>query len=377
MSPKVTAVKCPEYELDIVYKAIKNGLKNISFQMPKNKTVLLKPNVLGAYKPEAAVTTHPIFVEAMCKMLTENNCKIIVGESSGFSGSTKNAMYATGIMDAAEKYGAEVIAFESTKIMHKKIRGRVLDKVALPALVDEVDIIINMPKLKTHSLMTYTAGVKNLFGLIPGGRKPDYHRMAQDADHFAGILCDIYQTVKPKVKLTILDAVVGMEGNGPSAGRPKKTGLVLVADDAGAMDYAVQKIIGLESPLMKCLIERKLLDTDKIILIGEMPSIHYRPPTSFISLSNMPNKLRNFIEKHMTAHPHVTEDKCVKCGICMKACPVKAIKLKPYPDFDRDVCIDCYCCHELCPQHAIYLKGTWLRNLLMRIVSVKAKLQRR
>lgn len=373
---KVSIAKCDRYDLDKVHNAVKQALKDIGFEMPKGKKVLVKPNILGAYKPEEAVTTHPALVEAICKLLKENDCKTIVGESSGFTGSTKNCLLASGIQKAAEKYGAEALSFESTTIIQKKINGKVLDKIALPSILDEVDMIISLPKLKTHTLMTYTAGVKNLFGLVPGGRKSDYHNMARDPKKFAELLCDIYETVKPKLKLTIADAIVGMEGNGPAAGKAKQTGLVIASDDAGALDYAVQKITGLESPTMKCLAERKLLDTRKIEIASELPRIPYKPPSSFMSISSFPPWLQNSLESQMTAHPHVKKKKCIKCGACAKSCPAKAITLAPYPDFNRKKCIDCYCCHELCPKHAIYLKGPPGHRLIKLLLHLKSAVQK-
>lgn len=219
--------------------------------------------------------------------------------------------------------------------------------------------------------MTYTAGVKNLFGIIPGGRKPDYHAVAKNPDEFAEILCDIYEAVKPKVKLTIMDAILGMEGNGPAAGKPKQTGLIIVSDDSGALDHTVQKIIGLESPIMKCLINRKLLNPKEIKIIGKVPKIPYSGPSGFLKMSKFPIWLQKYLERQLIAHPYVDEKKCVKCGICGKSCPVKAIKLKPYPLFNRNKCIDCYCCHELCPEQAIYLKGTFMRTLISKLMRIK------
>jgi len=376
MNAKVTVVKCQKYELDAVYNAVKQALDNIGFKTPRGKKVLVKPNILGAYRPEDAVTTHPIVVEAVCKLLKEHGCKTYVGDSSGFSGSTRNAIQASGIKEAAERHGATALSFESTKISQKPLKGKVLDEIALPSIIEDVDMIINLPKLKTHSLMTFTAGVKNLFGFVPGGRKPDYHNKARNPARFAELLCDVYAAVKPKLKLTIVDGIIGMEGNGPSAGKPKETGIIIASDDAAALDYVVQDIIGLESPIIKCLQERKLLDASSIERIGEIPRIPYKGPSSIMSLSKLPGWLQRFIERQMTAHPYVNEDKCAKCRICERSCPARAITMEPYPAFDRKKCIDCYCCHELCPEHAIYLKGTIWRRLLMKAMHLKRKADR-
>ncbi len=377
MTLKVAAAKCEKYDIDEVSEAIKAALKSIGAELPKGKKVLVKPNILGSYLPEEAITTHPVFIEAVCRMLKHNNCEIIVGDSSGFSGSTSKAICASGVKAAAEKYGATAVSFESTKIFQKKTKGKVLKEIALPNLLNEVDYVINLPKLKTHSLMVFTAGVKNLFGLVPGGRKPDYHNQAPTTDEFADLLCDIYAAVKPKLKLTIVDGILGMEGNGPAAGKPKQAGLVIASQDAGALDYIVQDIIGLQSPVVKKLISRKLLDPTKVEFVGELPRVNFRPPNSLIRTDIIPKLIRAYAQKQMTAHPFVREKDCIKCGICAKSCPTKAITLKPYPRFNRRTCIDCYCCHELCPEHAIYLKGSIGRKLLIMMMNIKTKVEKR
>ena len=254
--------------------------------------------------------------------------------------------------------------------------GKILKEVTLPTIIDEVDIIINLPKLKTHSLMVYTLGVKNLFGFIPGGRKPDYHAKAQDVEHFAELLCDIYQILKPKITLTIADGIIGMEGNGPSSGTPKKAGVIIISEDAGAIDYIAGKMISLETPLMNCILQRKLLDINEIETIGQIPNIPFKAPTGSSLIRKLPTFLQKMVGNNMVAHPYVKKKKCIKCRVCMKSCPVKAITLNPYPEFNRKKCVDCYCCHELCPENAIYLKGTIIRSMISLVMHIRSAIRR-
>ncbi|MAG07971.1 (Fe-S)-binding protein [Candidatus Woesearchaeota archaeon] len=368
MPEKVSVIKCSSYNKEEVYNSVKQSLDNIGFRFKENSTVLLKPNILSSTTPDKAVTTHPSIVEAVCKLLKEKNCKVIIAESSGFSGTTKKAFEVSGIKEAADRYNAELINLGSSalrKIENKE--GVVLKELYLPEILFKVDMIINLPKLKTHSLMLYTGAVKNLFGFIPGGRKQKYHLVGSTKEKLAKLLVDIYQLAKPN--LTIMDGVIGLEGNGPGvSGIPIKTGIIMVSESCPALDIIASGIIGynpFEIPTNKECIERDLVDKESIQVIGEFVKVNYKKPSP--QISKIPKFLSNLAFKHSISYPKINKELCRKCSICINSCPAKALQMKGYPVLDKSKCINCYCCHELCPHKAITLKKSAVISLLIKI----------
>jgi len=378
---KVSVLKCENYNVEEIYKVIKRSLKNINFQIPKNKKILLKPNVLSQRKPETAVDTHPAILNALCKLLKENNNEIWIGDSAGITdyGGTEEAFEVSGIKAVAKKYNAKLISFEGSE--KKEIidnNAKIIKKFILAKEPFTADLIINLPKLKTHVLTKYTGAVKNMFGCVPGGGKSEKHALAPNEDMFSHLLLDIYQNIKPH--LSIMDAIIGLEGDGPgSAGIPKKAGLILASENAIALDIEASRIIGyapLDIKTTKYAIERGLFTkTEDVEVIGEKNlKIDFKKPTAKAQVaSNLPKPIVKFIFNLTARKPYVKKNKCKKCNICANVCPVKAIKLKPYPKFNRKKCVLCYCCHEHCPYNAIELTYTTLINVYRKIKDLLKK----
>lgn len=356
---KVSVLKCSSYDEGLVYKTIKSSLELIDFKLKENSKVLIKPNVLSQYKPEESITTHPSIIGAVCRILKEKNCKIIIGDSSGFfqQGGTKKAFKVAGIEEVAKKYSALLIPFEASRIITiEDEKAFVLKKINITSIVKEVDLIINLPKLKTHTLTKYTGAVKNLFGCVPGALKQKYHSIGNNEERFCNLLLDIYQNIKPG--LNIMDGIIGIEGDGPSkAGKIKKAGIILSSKDAVALDIVASGIIGFKPEEIftnKFVLERNLFD-GKIEVLGEKNlKIPYKKP--LITQSHVPSFFTTLIFRSVRVFPFLNKKKCKKCGICAGVCPVNAIKMKDYPIFNRRKCITCFCCHELCPEGAIDLK---------------------
>lgn len=353
---KVILLECNSYDFELIYNLIKKGLKLIGFNITPTTKVLLKPNVLSQQKPEKAITTHPAIVEAVCKIFKELKAEILIGDSSGISsyGATKKAFKVSGIEAVAKKYGAKLIPFEADNFVNIENENyRVLKSFRIAKTVKEVDYIINLPKLKTHTLMKYTGAVKNMFGSVPGGLKSRMHSVAVSEEEFAHLLLDIYQNIKPQ--LNIMDAVVGLEGNGPgSGGTPKKTGLIMMSENAVALDIIASEIIGYKWYEVKTnlfAIKRNIFD-DKIEVIGKKRCVNYKKP----AVNKLPGFIVKIGMKFMLIRPYINKDKCKKCAICVEVCPVKAIRFLDYPVIERTRCITCYCCHEHCPHNAIELK---------------------
>lgn len=351
---KVSVVKCNSYEQRKVDKAVAKSLDLIDFKFKKGIKVLIKPNILGSYKAnrQKLITTNPALVEAVCKILKKNKCKIYIGESSFMK--TDVAFKSSGIERVAKKYavGGKAMVFEQEKLMDvKDSSAKILKKFPIAKIVKQVDLIIDMPKMKTHSLAQVTLGIKNLYGLIPGGLKQRIHKKAS-GDKFSEILVDIYQNITPG--LTILDGVLGMDGHGPASGSPQKANVIMASDNTVALDIAASSLMDFKPkdiPAIKFAVKRGLYPCYKFDLVGmnKLPVVHFRKPTQGKTISKI-RKMLN-VEK-----PIVCDiKKCTKCGTCARKCPVGAITLKPFPVIDKRKCIRCFCCMEVCPVHALSL----------------------
>jgi len=348
---KVAIVRCKTYKQKEVDKAISEVLKLAEIELPKRKKVLIKPNVVGYFKKnQEAITTHPSIIEAVCKILKTNNCKIYVGDSSFTN--PEIAFKKSGIERVAKKYG-KLIIFEQDKLVRiKDSKGKVLKSFYLSKTLRDVDLIVNIPKLKTHQLTKYTGAIKNLYGCIPGGMKQKLHAKAKNEKKFSKLLVDIYQNIKPEIN--IMDGVVGMEGKGPTSGKPKQAGYILASKNTVSLDVASSKLMGYKPKkilVIKEAIKRRLGNL-KFELVGmkELPNLNFEKPVVREKFSK--KILMKFKQKPII----VDEKKCVKCGLCAKKCPMNAITLKPYPVVDKKKCIRCFCCMEVCPQHALSLK---------------------
>ena len=347
----VAVVKCSSYEQKNVDNAIAKALNLIDFKFKKGSKVLIKPNIVGSFpKKQIATTTNPCLIEAVCKILKKNNCKIFIGDSPFTN--AEDSFKASKIDKVAKKYGKQII-FEQEKLINIRDKdAKILKKFQIAKIVKDADLIIDMPKLKTHSLTKYTGAIKNLYGLIPGGLKQRTHLKAKGDKKFSKVLVDIYQNVKPE--LVIMDGVIGMEGEGPTSGNPIKANLILVSKNCVALDIAATKIIDIKRVYaIKEAIKRKLYPNYKFNLLGlkELPKIRFEKPPE--------NKYRGVqakLNKMFKERPIVVDEtKCVRCGLCARHCPAHAIELKPYPTFDRKKCIRCFCCIEICPNDALSL----------------------
>ncbi|MGV8171967.1 MAG: DUF362 domain-containing protein [Candidatus Woesearchaeota archaeon] len=359
---KVLILNCPNYSPESVDKAITKVFKDIKIDIKPHSKVLIKPNILMAKTPSYACTTNPSIIEAVCKILIKKDCEIIFGESSGWN--TIHGFEVSGIKAIADKYHAKIVAFENEKVLDKNIDGIILKELKITSFIENVDYIINMPKMKTHSLMKITGAVKNCYGFIPGFQKALYHTKGKDEISFGELLIDIYLQCKDKIIINIMDAIVGMEGEGPGNGDPKNTGLIIASTDAIALDVIQSRIMGfnpLNIPTITAAINRRLINIPDIKIIGDytssnIPKLDYRPAGSGGGVKSFITSAKSYLMKTPPLIPEVNKSKCIKCGICAKLCPVQCITLKPYPTFDRNICIKCYCCHEHCPQGAIFLK---------------------
>ncbi len=369
----VYVARCKDYDIKQIEKSIAKGFKQLGIVIKPKATVLLKPNLLHASDPADMVVTHPFVVAGMCRYLSKKKAKILIGESSGVSTheGTQKAYQQSAIGEYTSDYNVTFVPFEKySRVFLENNANTRLPTFPVADILTDVDFIINLPKLKTHTLMTYTGAVKNLYGCIPGGLKQRYHAQFPNKDTFAEALVDIYQTLPSTI--TVMDAVIGMEGNGPSAGNPKPAEHILISENAPALDQAACTLIGIppeEVPTQVVAKKRNLFTEPQII--GDYTSIHTLPQHTFQKPEkNTPSILTTLFFGTQLKRPSVIRDKCTKCGICVSHCPVNAITMHPYPTIDHKTCINCYCCHELCPSHAMELKETVLNRGLKKLMDV-------
>lgn len=355
---KVSIVKCSSYKNEEVKSALLASLKNINFEFKPGIKVLIKPNLLSPSLPEKAITTHPVIIEELCKILASKKAEIYIGDSSAVY--TDQALETCG-MNKLSKYG-KIINFESEK---KKILnfGEKMSKIPLPKILFDVDLVINIAKMKTHGLTQVTLCVKNLYGCIPGELKSELHKLLPHVKDFSKLLVNLEETIKPE--LNIIDGTIGIEGEGPgSAGKITKPKMIIASKNAFAADIIASEIMGFKP---KSIYTNKMsgIKREDIEISGNNKNAHFffqKPKSQSIMYFMFLNRL--FPKPQI----YFDKEKCEKCHLCESKCPVKAVSLdaeKGYPECNHKKCIRCLCCIEVCPHRAVSLKEHWSKQALM------------
>lgn len=377
---KVHITKCDAYEEQKVYEAVVacfEACPEVKNKLFEGARVLVKTNLLMRKNPEEAVTTHPVVIEAIVRYLQKLGCKPVIGDSPGgpFSERALRSIYkAAGMTEVAERTGCQLNYDTSVVEVHHD-KAKLLKTMQIIKIVEDVDFVISAAKLKTHGMMTYTGAVKNLFGVIPGIIKAEYHFKMNNTANFAEHLVDICEYVNPI--LSIIDGIDGMEGDGPSAGIKRHAGLIMASDNPYALDTVASSIIGIQPAIVPTIVAAKargiMTDNAKEIQVTgvSLEDIKLEPfllPSS-IHVNFVGGKVPKFVEKFVTStfrpQPVFDHEKCIGCGDCKRSCPPDVIKMvdgKPVPDLDK--CIRCFCCHELCPIKAVDIKKHWLHEKL-------------
>jgi len=374
----VSIIELREYGDAAALDALRRCLEPLggmqAFVRPGQK-VLLKPNLLSGFAPDRAVTTHPSVVRAAALLVREAGGVVAIGDSPAV-GTLDKVLKRTGVAEVIEEVGAAVADFEHTATF-EDAGNRVARRIELAKAVADADVIITLPKLKTHVQMGFTGALKNQFGLILGAAKARCHFRFQDREWLAGLILEINRTAKPA--LAIMDAVVGMEGEGPSSGDPRAIGLLLASADLAAVDCLACHLIDLDPeslPLTRAAKRYGYGTTDlaRIRVLGpdwkQFRVPDFKKVTQYISILRllpMPDVLTRWMRRHIAPGPVIVADRCVKCEACAKGCPVQPPAIqpleKPREQVDHHRCIRCYCCHEFCPVKAIELQPTWLHRL--------------
>lgn len=383
MRPDVVITHCADYseaEVEAALRRVLEPLGGLGWVTPGMR-IVIKANLVTFLKPEHGATTHPGLLCALVKLLAGRGADVVVGDSPGglYNAAFVSRVYAATGMKAVEQAGGRMNAnFEEREADFPE--GRVCRRFRYTAYLDDADAIIDVCKLKTHGMMAMTCGAKNMFGAIPGTVKPEYHFRYPDPRDFARMIVDLDEYFKPR--LTIVDAVTCMEGNGPTGGVPRHMGALLAGESPHKVDLLCARLIGLkreEVPTLEAALERGLIpETVEELWVEGDPDRFVIPDFQRIVTGNshlfrgngesLSGRLRGAVlEKLLAQRPGLDKTRCVGCGVCQGICPVRAISMvEKKPVIDRKKCIRCFCCQEFCPHSAMVVRRTAVARLLDR-----------
>jgi len=368
----VAVARCASYERQAVRAAVRECLDALDGleALLRSKAVLLKPNLLSSTAgPDEPVNTHPEVVRAVAERLVGDfGCRVRIGDSCGTvrPHATECALANSGVFAVAEELGAEVVNFDEDGFETLDVAGPgPLRRFDVARAVLEAEVVVSLPKFKTHQLTLLTGAVKNMLGVVPGRGKKQVHLAAPKPDAMAEALVAIYAKVPPH--LVLMDAVVGMEGNGPNGGTPRPVGLLLASRDGVAVDAVAGAIMGYaeqEVQTTRLAHERGLGvgRLDGITVLGGRPEEFvvpdFRKPFSYrrsFLFALIPAALARWFLRHAASyHSEVDPDRCVRCLQCVENCPSGALsEISGRIVCDRARCIACYCCEEVCDYDAV------------------------
>lgn len=412
MFEPVSLYKCDSYDYDKVSDVLTKALADIdglSFVKP-GMTVAIKANLVTAMAPEKAGTTHPQLIKKLCQMITDLGANVVIGDSPGglytpvFVKSIYRGCGLTTMVEDLEKElqakGSKqtVSLNEDFSISDATFEGKSLKSFIYTGWLDKVDAIINVSKLKSHAMMGMSCAVKNMFGTIPGATKPEYHMRFPEEMAFANVMVDLNEFFKPA--LYVVDAIDGMEGNGPTAGEKRHIGAVLASKRPYALDMACAGIINMninDCQTLKAAYERKLgpKDISEVTILGDADptaiKVHdFKRATAHQSITFEGEGVLNSIKSAgikivFNTKPVLKKSECVGCKKCYETCPAKAITMVPanplagsksqsisrkarlIPSIDRSKCIKCFCCQEFCPKGAMKVHENVLAKVVHKI----------
>jgi len=345
------------------YNSVRDAVDAAFTHFPQQlagKRVLIKPNVLRVAAPDEGIVTHPAVLRAVVeRVAAEAPVEIIVGDNPGLFnyGANEESFEETGLMDAAKGY-YQNIGNDSVKM---DFNPEYMASVSVSRAVMEADVVISLPKFKTHGLTVITGAIKNSYGILPGAQKARLHQAAGSPERFHEVVVDVFKLRVPD--LFIVDAVLGMEGNGPASPELRDIGKILASDNAVALDSVIAQMMGLD-PERLSFFRKARADglgdyaPDTIDIIGKLdriPDFKLPPLGGEAILGN--TDIQEMMSQRARLKPEVYADWCTGCGTCVDQCPVGALSMNadalPVAD---DTCITCFCCQEICPEKAISLR---------------------
>lgn len=366
MNKKVAIVKCDSYKPHEIYQALKKALDLIGvggIEQLRDKDFIIKPNLCLPAVPDAHLTTHPEVIRQLIKILMEKNNRVRIGDTSIGYDDTKRSdrvWEETGMNGILGEFHIKKVHFQQNIVFNEiEIDGK---KFILP-VADEIlnSDVINVPKLKTHSYMLMSGCVKNLYGVLAGDSKKRLHHLAGTKENFAKLLLAINELVNNK--LNVVDAVVGIEGEGPGAkGKIRPIGLIVAGFDAVLVDKVLEQIINLNG---KDVLTNYYANTDEPIVVGEKIEDVKLKDFKLPVINPKSDRIIEHVIEAKLHHAYITEEKCKKCGLCYRNCPSDAVckSFDKYTVLD-DKCISCFVCMEVCPYGAISIENRKLFNFI-------------
>ncbi len=381
---RVSLIRCPDYHPNNIHQAVEKILSDLEpWPLPPGARVLLKPNCLSAHHgPDQPINTRAEVVEAVGRYLVDHHpISLVIADSGGMGsyGKTKRAYTLMGLDRVAARLKADLVNLEEIPLMELPgPSGKILPSFKVTSLLNEIDVIVNLPKLKTHILTGITGAVKNFLGLLPGSLKRAVHVTAPSGPAMAQALVDILAGIKVKIPriLNLMDGIIAMEGAGPTHGRPRQTGWLLASTDPVALDVVAATIMGFNPARIGTIIQAAgaglgKADPSRIELLGalwsELPLPGFKHPFT---------KAREWTERIIPtwligrafdwlyeAKPRIKTQNCRQCNLCVQACPVQALHLNEQGlHLNKERCIECYCCLEHCPHEGLWVpRGLWDR----------------
>ena len=385
----VAVSRCEEYDEPLIEELLTSQFASVGADGSffGGKRVVLKPNLVSAKKPEDAVTTHPAVVEAVFRLVKKMGAAdVVLAESSGgpYNAAFMNRILdVTGMKDVSARTGLR-LNDDYSSVSIPFAEGKKLKNVEVLTPVAESDVIVNICKLKTHSLTGLSCATKNLFGVIPGVTKFEMHAAYPDQDDFCRMLVDLnLSLLGTREVLNVCDAVIAMEGNGPTHGTPVPMGCLMTSRSAFALDVVAEHAASIEGMAKYLDIAAELglvpRDADGVNVINckteQIGQKKLSPPDSkkksfsMRILTGMPNLFGGRFSRFFEPRPSVNRKKCIGCGNCARVCPEKTIimkktKGKKLAKIKRKNCIRCFCCQELCPHGAV----DTLKNPLIKLI---------
>lgn len=370
LSRGVAFARCNGYDPDMLAAALDRllaPLGGMSAFVSSGCRVLVKPNLLTDRPPEAAVTTHPELVRQVIRRLKGAGAVVVVADSPAFVTRVEQVWRVTGMQAVCAEEGVPLLCMEAAPLTTLSRDGYTF---AVSNLALHADLIVNLPKVKSHSLTVLTAAVKNFYGVIPGHLKTELHKTHARTARFGGLVRAICRAMP--ASLTIADGVLAMEGDGPSSGTPVPLNFLAASTDPFALDLALCDVLRIDPgqvPYLAGLSHAP--DYTARVRYGECPDVaHFRLPrnASRLMLNLLPEWLVRRVGTLIWFRP-AFGSACVRCGKCVTACPVRAIALRVggLPELNGPACIGCCCCHEVCPAHAITIQPSPLVRLERRV----------